>query len=299
MNNVDVSPSNGFSQVYDSMNNSLSSINPLVLLALTIIIIFYFIIFSYLGSGEGAVPTPMPKSQGLVVIEVIMWGLFIFLILINGLQYFFKIDVKTAVKNLFSGKPQVDINIKPEERLLVKKGKSLIGGIGGELEADLGLGNFGGRSQVFNIPGNEYTFEESKALCKAYGAKLATYSQIESAYKSGAEWCNYGWSDKQLALYPTQKTTWHKLQKIKGHEHDCGRPGINGGFIDNPNVRFGANCYGSKPNITEEEQKIMNNATPYPKTAEDRKIDKLVKHYKKKLSSILVSPFNYKSWARF
>ena len=32
-----------------------------------------------------------------------------------------------------------------------------------------------------------------------------------------------------------------KLQKIKGHEHDCGRPGINGGYIDNPNVRFGVN----------------------------------------------------------
>jgi hypothetical protein len=31
-----------------------------------------------------------------------------------------------------------------------------------------------------------------------------------------------------MALFPTQKETWDKLQKIKGHEHDCGRPGING-----------------------------------------------------------------------
>jgi hypothetical protein len=42
-----------------------------------------------------------------------------------------------------------------------------------------------------------------------------------------------------MAFYPTQKTTWDKLQKIKGHKHDCGGPGINGGFIQNPRVRFG------------------------------------------------------------
>ena len=33
----------------------------------------------------------------------------------------------------------------------------------------------------------------------------------------------------------------------KGHENDCGRPGINGGYIDNHNVKFGINCYGHKP----------------------------------------------------
>ena len=49
MNSVDVSPSSGFSHIYDSMNTSLSTTNPLVLLALTLIIIFYFIVFSYLG----------------------------------------------------------------------------------------------------------------------------------------------------------------------------------------------------------------------------------------------------------
>ena len=49
----------------------------------------------------------------------------------------------------------------------------------------------------------------------------------------------------QLALFPTQYGKWERLQKIKGHENDCGRPGINGGYIDNPNVKFGINCYGA------------------------------------------------------
>jgi len=294
MNSVDVSPSSGFSHIYDSMNNSLSNANPLVLVALTLIIIFYFIVFSYLGYSMNY--SQPQESGGMRVVEIIMWGLIVFLVLINGIQYFFKIDVKTAINNLFNGKPEVDIKIEPEKKFVEKKGKSLIN----NLEKDLGLGNLEGGigGEVFNIPGNEYTYDEARALCKAYGAKIATYSQIENAYKSGAEWCNYGWSDSQLALFPTQKTTWNKLQKIKGHKHDCGRPGVNGGFIKNPNVRFGVNCYGNKPNITKEEQDLMKKATPYPLTEEDRRMNHLVKKYKKDLDTILVSPFNYKAWNR-
>ena len=294
MNSVDVSPSSGFSHIYDSMNNSLSNANPLVLVALTLIIIFYFIVFSYLGYSINY--SQPQESGGMRVVEIIMWGLIVFLVLINGIQYFFKIDVKTAINNLFNGKPEVDIKIEPEKKFVEKKGKSLVN----NLEKDLGLGNLEGGigGEVFNIPGNEYTYDEARALCKAYGAKIATYSQIENAYKSGAEWCNYGWSDSQLALFPTQKTTWDKLQKIKGHKHDCGRPGVNGGFIKNPNVRFGVNCYGNKPNITKEEQDLMKKATPYPLTEEDRRMNHLVKKYKKDLDTILVSPFNYKAWNR-
>jgi hypothetical protein len=293
MNSVDVSPSNGFSQVYDSMNSSLATTNPLVLLALSLIIVFYFIVFSYLGYNVSY--SQKHESGGLRIIEIIMWGLIVFLILINGIQYFFEIDVKTAVNNLFQGKPEVDIKIQPEKKLKETSSKKIVD----EIEKDLGLGNLGvGGGEVFNVAGNEYTYNQAKALCKAYGSKIATYNQIEDAYKSGAEWCNYGWSANQLALFPTQKTTWSKLQKIKGHKHDCGRPGINGGFIKNPNVRFGVNCFGSKPTITNAEQKLMNNATPYPLTPEDKKINRLVKKYKKNLNQILVSPFNYDSWNR-
>ena len=34
-----------------------------------------------------------------------------------------------------------------------------------------------------------------------------------------------------MALFPTQYKSWKKLQKQKGRENDCGRPGINGGYI--------------------------------------------------------------------
>ena len=54
--------------------------------------------------------------------------------------------------------------------------------------------------------------------------------------------------------YFSQKNTYDKLKNKKGHGNDCGRPGINGGFIKNQNVRFGVNCYGYKPEITPQEK---------------------------------------------
>ena len=121
---------------------------------------------------------------------------------------------------------------------------------------------------------------------------------MEDAYNNGGEWCGYGWSNGQMALFPTQKKTWNNLQKIPGHEHDCGRPGINGGYIDNPNVKFGINCFGYKPKINDQEQELMNNANIYPKTKADIAFEERVEHWKRKLSTILISPFSRTNWSR-
>ena len=100
-----------------------------------------------------------------------------------------------------------------------------------------------------------------------------------------------------MALFPTQQATFDNLQKIKGHENDCGRPGVNGGYMVNPNLRFGVNCYGNKPKITSEEEDLMQYTTPYPETAEDIAFQKRVEFWKNKVSDILVSPFNYNTWS--
>tara|TARA_X000001036_G_scaffold439983_2_gene493498 strand:+ start:3414 stop:4202 length:789 start_codon:yes stop_codon:yes gene_type:complete len=152
--------------------------------------------------------------------------------------------------------------------------------------------------QVFNIPSNSYTYTDAVALCKAYGSKLANYKQIEDAYKKGGEWCNYGWSDDQMALFPTQQSTWDKLQNIKGHENDCGRPGINGGYIANPNIRFGVNCYGHKPEITGDEQDQLSKGFNPPLTKQDKQINQKVHEFKQYLDTIAVSPFNYNTWSK-
>ena len=154
------------------------------------------------------------------------------------------------------------------------------------------------QKQVFNIPGNTYGYGDAKALCTAYGARLASYGEIENAYENGAEWCNYGWSDGQMALYPTQQKTFDKLQDVEGHEHDCGRPGINGGYMENSKLKFGVNCYGYKPRMTEEEEFNMATIPHYPQTKKDIAMKERVEYWKSKLSSVIVAPFNYNNWSK-
>jgi hypothetical protein len=153
--------------------------------------------------------------------------------------------------------------------------------------------------EVFNIPGNNYTYSEAQSICTAYDAKLASYDELEEAYNRGAEWCNYGWSEGQMAFFPTQKKTYNTLQSIKGHENDCGRPGINGGYMANPNVRYGVNCYGHKPKRTEIEKELMENTTPFPLTKEEIQMEKQVDYWKTQLPNIIVSPFNNNRWSKF
>jgi hypothetical protein len=89
-----------------------------------------------------------------------------------------------------------------------------------------------------------------------------------------------------------------ELQKIEGHENDCGRPGVNGGYMENPALKFGVNCYGYKPRMTEEEEELMANKPIYPKTKKDQAMETRVQYWKDKLSTILVSPFNQDTWSK-
>ena len=130
--------------------------------------------------------------------------------------------------------------------------------------------------EVFNVSNNKYTYKDAKSICKAYNSRLATYSEVENAYNAGGEWCNYGWSENQLALFPTQQNTYDKLQKIKGHENDCGRPGVNGGFLDK-SIKFGVNCYGVKPDMSEKEEQLMKLERIHPKTKSEIELEKQLK----------------------
>ena len=278
MDSIDITPTKGFPHMYDFIGDKVTKGSPVVLVVLTFVIIIYYILFSYLGvsvveGAKGVAPSP-----SITFIEVVMWGMFIFLVLINGVQYFFQVDIKTSIRNLFTPVPEVDITVTSPQPPPVP-----------EIMYE---------DQVFHIPDNIYTYNDAKAVCKAYGSRLATYEEIENAYKRGAEWCGFGWSADQMALYPTQMETWKKLQKRKGHKHDCGRPGINGGFVAYKKAPFGVNCYGHKPKITPEERELMDNEELIPLSPEERRFKKKVEKYRKNLPEILVSPFNYDNWSQ-
>jgi hypothetical protein len=265
---------------YIQMPDSISTNGKLIMLAvLSVTILLYYMIFSTVPGGTGT-SGPTPSTGGIKLLEVIMWGTFIVLLMINGYQYFFNVNIVASVNDIFSDKPKVDITVQQPE---------------GDSETSVPeLRYF---KQVFHVPGNEYTYDDAKDVCKAFDARLASYDEVEKAYNGGAQWCSYGWSDDQMALFPTQKNTWNRLQKIKGHENDCGRPGVNGGFIANPDVRFGINCYGFKPQITAAEADDMKNASIYPKTLKDLEKQQKVAYWQTKLSDIMVSPFNNDVWS--
>ena len=268
--------------INDYITDNVTS-NPLIIIIIIIVLLMYYYVLSQLNVGEKVMDnisevgmSTISSSSHLSVFELLFWGLLIFLIAINGVQLFFSIDLKTEMKNLIWGRPELDVTVSSSQ--IPKETRRSI------------------RKEVFHIPENTYTYKDAKAVCKAFDAELADYNQVEKAYRQGGEWCSYGWSKDQLALFPTQSSTFKKLQDTPGLKHSCGRPGVNGGFIANPNVRFGVNCYGYKPVKTNEETTRMNLTGPIPTTRRQQEMDKRVSEFRKSLSDIMLSPFNYMQW---
>lgn len=154
----------------------------------------------------------------------------------------------------------------------------------------------GGSSEVFNVSKNTFNYYDAEPLCKALGAELATYDQVKTSWEKGADWCNYGWVKGQSAVYPTQKGTWEKLQAgPEDQRTSCGVPGLNGGFFDNPEMRFGVNCFGPKPSQSQHD--ATDAATGIPLSPEALEVNKRVAHFKTEAASLGVLPFNDQKWS--
>ena len=155
-----------------------------------------------------------------------------------------------------------------------------------------------GGKEVFNVSSNEFTYYDAEPMCKALGAQLATYDQVQEAWKKGADWCNYGWVKGQMAVFPTQKDTYATLQSGPPEDQNaCGTPGVNGGFFDNPEMRFGVNCYGVKPAQTANDVRVLQEKGLLPASPETLKIDQQAQEYKERLASIGVLPFSGSTWS--
>ena len=153
----------------------------------------------------------------------------------------------------------------------------------------------GGKPEVFNVSSNKYTYYDAEPLCKALGAELATYEQVKEAWSKGADWCNYGWVKGQLAVYPTSDDTYQKLQS--GPEEQrmaCGRPGMNGGYFDNPEMRFGVTCVGKKP--PQSKSDVLAAAAGAPLSPDALAYDKKVSQFKAEADNMGLLPFNSKGW---
>jgi hypothetical protein len=251
--------------------------------AYSILEVGLFIIFFYVGIYFFGIP--MNPTDKPVTVSFLESKAFIFLFILLFIQ-FFKYVLKIDVIGVIFGDTVVP-DLKSEKIVNDSKKITTVSAV---------------KDEVYNISNNLYSYEDAKAVCKAMGSRLATYDEVEDAYNNGAEWGTYGWSEDQHAYFPTQKATWAKLQKVKGHEHDLGRPGVNGGYFSNPNVRFGVNCYGVKPPMTDAEKALMDAKKEhvYPKTKEDQALDAKVEFWKANRDKMLVlNGYNNEAWSRY
>jgi hypothetical protein len=286
---------------------------PNVVVTFVFLVVFY-IIYTYLTSSSRSSSTDdnyynvfedndvYPVADNISVVSNTFFNiiivLFIIFIIYKGYQILFNREITASIKDASTNNPKIDIYLNNDEPETKKYDLQPIHNNDDEKnEYEKCQDKKYEVDQVFNIPENIYTYDDASALCNAYGGRLATYNEIEKSYNKGGEWCSYGWSEGQHVFFPTQEKTYNTLQSIKGHEHDCGRPGINGGYIPNSQARFGANCYGKKPIISEAERDIMDTAPLYPLNEKDIWFNQQVEYFRRQLDNILISPFNKNRWS--
>lgn len=241
---------------------------------LVAVVFIYIAIFAIIGNknSDGS------RNFLALILEIVLWIIFIAIIYSNVKD----LDISTwRLSDIFSGGPIFPPGPPPPHPPPP-----------GPVPPPPGPEEQG---EVFHIFNNEYTYEEAKDVCNAYGSRLANYKEVENAYNEGANWCSYGWSNEQMGLFPTQKEIYDKLQQIPGHEHDCGRPGVNGGYFENPNIRLGVNCYGPKPPPKPVDEQYMRQTTftPY---VDDKKLDEMIEQQQ---SEYVVAPFDSSKWSFF
>ena len=81
-------------------------------------------------------------GKGVVYTEVLLWGVFVLLVLLNGMSYIFNIDITTSIKNLFTATPEVDIVVDSDNLA------------GDQTEPAVSVPEIKLAKQVFHVPGN-------------------------------------------------------------------------------------------------------------------------------------------------
>ncbi len=263
-------------QLKNEFNNPMS----LIYMIMYLFFIYMAIFFFNIPKINGELPT------SIHILELKSWYFFILLLAINIIKYGFGIQIVDIIYNFIA-----DIfNWATNGLKIPKYGED----VNSEKSSPPPPPKI---PEVFNISDNKYSYDDARAICKIYGGRMATYKEVEDAYKDGGEWCNYGWSDGQMAIFPTQKSTWINLQKNEKTKNNCGRPGINGGYISDSNAKYGVNCMGIKPNINDMSKKLMENTKsiinpPSPKELESNP-------WKDKQSQLVISSWNNNKWSEY
>lgn len=267
-----------FSDFYNWLVEYLDNVNS-VFSSGFLLIGLYLVVYLF-----GIPMTSQNKPISISIIETALIASFVMIIFVSFFKHVLDIsivDTIDSIKKALLGETVEDVPVVTD--------------ISGEIQPVE-------ENEVFNISTNSFTYEDAQAVCSIYDAELATYDQIEEAYNNGAEWCSYGWSANQMAFFPTQKKTWEKLQESEKHKNNCGRPGVNGGHIANPYIKFGVNCYGKKPKANDSDLKRMkvNEIPELPPSKEEKEKQEKIQKWKDNADEMLrVNSYNKKRWSKY
>lgn len=277
---------------FKSYINNYLSIFSSALFILTLYIVIYII---------GLPMVPGEKPITVTIIENTAWLVFLIVLFSNFLRYILGFSVTSFMDEVGdylsekAKKSEITINLVVPVRGNTSVGNASAGNTSaGNLVVPIE------RNEVFNVGKNIFTYDDAKAVCASFGSRLATYDEVENAYNKGGEWCNYGWSDGQAIYFPTQKETWQKLQKSESTRNTCGRPGVNGGYMDNSKLRFGANCFGKKPKPSTSNLAAMVSPTVAPKTEEDLLLEKKIDFWNANRDKLIkINSYNNNKWSMY
>jgi hypothetical protein len=315
------------SDVYTQFKNYLNS--PLSIISVGFFIFTLYVVIYILNVPMDSFGKPITVS----IIENGSWIFFVLILLSVSLKYIAGVSVTNAmddVKDYLKEKAEDATETTAPSNTTAKggtnanananatanttattKGGSISSTISSIMNSSYNSGNTAASSssygnveldEVFNIGNNMFTYDDAQSVCASFGARLATYDEIESTYNNGGEWCNYGWSDGQSAYFPTQKSTWQKLQKSESSKHSCGRPGVNGGHMINPNARFGANCFGKKPKPSSSDLAAIasSSGVQIPKSPEDLLLEKKIAFWNANREKLLkINSYNNNKWSMY
>lgn len=263
------------------------------------------------AAANSAFENVFPNSKASTAWPWWVWAAAVFLvvvIIVATVMTVYKEEVKATWDKMLTaiGLGPKEVKPAPQAPVATELATPEVPGESGAPSTSL-LGEAGGliskllptsQKQVFNVSTNDFTYYDAEPMCRALGAQLATYDQVQEAWKKGADWCNYGWVKGQVAVYPTQESTYAMLQAGPPEDQTaCGVPGVNGGFFDNPEMRFGVNCYGVKPAQTANDERLLQEKGVLPLTTSAIKVEQQAQEYKDRLASIGVLPFNGSSWS--
>ena len=91
---LNLNETTGIPSTYNFLNKGLAgglASNPSMIVILLVMMLVYGLIFTYLGKINitSAQSEALGKSPAVIFMEVLLWGTFLFLVLLNGVKYVF------------------------------------------------------------------------------------------------------------------------------------------------------------------------------------------------------------------